>query len=124
MRTHTSNNNNVVTMETNDPQLINGEIVKTLGSALRNSKLDSTERATDVGFRLQTVSDEFLFLGHFIYEVLKNCEMANKILQSSKENIVSAMSSISSVRETMQEKRNQYTDKKIVEIIESKKEGK
>ena len=100
------------------------EIVKTLGLASRNRKLDSTERAKAIGFRAQTVTDEFLFLGHFIHEVLKTCDIANKILQSSKENLASAIASISSIRETFSEKRNEYNDEIILKIIEAKKEGK
>ena len=100
------------------------EIVKSLTSASQNRKLDSTERATAVGFRIQTVSDEFLFLGEFVRDVLLECEIANKTLQSSKENFVSAMSSISCIRESLKKKRTDYSDEKIVKVIEEKKQGK
>ena len=98
------------------------EVQQTLSSASRNPKLDSTEKATALGLRLQTLSDDFLFLGHFVQDVLQKCDIANKCLQSSKENLATAMLTISSVRESLEQKRTEYTDKRIVEIIEKKRE--
>ena len=97
------------------------EIVKTLTSASQNRKLDCTQRATAIGFRAQIVDEKFIFLCHFVQGILKNCDMANKTLQSSKENLVSAMESIASVRKTLREKRNEYTNEKIVSVIEEKR---
>ena len=98
------------------------EVQQTLSSASRNPKLDSTEKATALGLRLQTLSDDFLFLGHFVQDVLQKCDIANKCLQSSKENLATAMLTISSLRESLEQKRTEYTDKRIVEIIEKKRE--
>ena len=47
--------------------------------------------------------------------------MANKILQSSKENVVSAIASITMVRDSLKEKREEYTDEKINDMIKKKK---
>jgi hypothetical protein len=98
------------------------DVLQTLSLASRNSKLDSTEKATALGLRLQTLSDNFLFLGHFVQDVLLKCDIANKSLQSSKENLATAMLSISSIRENLKEKREEYTDKRIVQVIEQKRE--
>lgn len=98
------------------------DVLETLSLASRNSKLDSTEKATALGLRLQTLSDDFLFIGHFVQDVLQKCDIANKSLQSSKENLATAMLSISSVREDLKKKREEYTDKRIVEVIEEKRE--
>ena len=97
------------------------EIVQTLLLAAKNKKLDSKDRATAIGFHAQVVTDEFVFLCHFIRKILKACDIANKILQSSKENLASAMQSISSVRETLSETRDKYNDVKIRNIIETRK---
>ena len=79
------------------------DIQLTLSLASRSSKLDSTEKATALGRRLQSLSDDFLFLGHFIQDVLLKCDIANKSLQSSKENLASTMLSILSIREDLKQ---------------------
>ena len=101
-----------------------GDIVKTLNLASKNKELDSTIRATAVGFWTETVADEFFFLTNFILDVLKLCDIANKTLQSSKENLNSAMLSIAVIHETIKETQEKYSDAKSQEIIEKGKGGK
>lgn len=97
------------------------EIKKTLIHAEKNKKLDRTERAMASGFQEQISSDEFIFLNHFVLDILKQCDIANKILQSSKENLNSAMYAIHTVRELLKEKRVSYDDVTIQQIINEKK---
>ena len=55
-------------------------------SAKTNKKLESIERAMAVGLLEHVVSDEFIFLNHVILDILR-LDTANKMLQSSHENL-------------------------------------
>lgn len=54
------------------------DVLETLSLASRNSKLDSTEKATAVGLRLQTLSDNFLFIDHFVQDVAEPTSLFNR----------------------------------------------
>ena len=81
------------------------EIVRTLESARTNKRLKVEECARATGLFVQAISREFIFFNYFVTDVLSNCDIACKILQSSRENLNSAMQSITAVREDLQAKR-------------------
>ena len=93
------------------------EIIKTLPLAAKNKKLDSSECDKAYGFQIQAHKDEFIFLNHLIVKILKSCDIANKLLQSSTENLNSAIMSIDCVREELKEKRNEYSNEEIAHIV-------
>ena len=82
-------------------------------------KLETSERATATGFHVQTNRH----LTHFILDVLKHCDITNKILHSSKKKLNLAISLIACVRDEMKEKKNEYDDDKISLIIQEKNMG-
>ena len=87
-----------------------GDIVQTLMSATTLKKLDATQRATAAGLWSQAIADEFIFLGDFVQDVLKDCDLA-----------MSAIASITMVRDSLKEKREEYTDEKINDMSKKKK---
>ena len=58
------------------------DIDEVLELATRNKKLDAMYRATAIEFQEQTTTNEFTFLTHFILDILKLCDMANKNFSS------------------------------------------
>ena len=91
--------------------------MKTLESAQTNNRLKAEDSAKAIGLYVQATGRDFIFFSHFIMEVLISCNIACKILQSSKENINSTMTLISCVREELQAKREIYTQDKVEAII-------
>ena len=63
------------------------EIVKTLESAVTNKRLKAEDSVKAISLYVQATGRDFIFFSHFITEVLISCDIACKILQSSKENI-------------------------------------
>ena len=96
-------------------------IIKTLPLAGKNNKLSAGDRALACGLLVQSESDEFVYLDHLVLTILKNCDVANKILQSSKENLTSALNLAACVRKEIQSMRETYDDIKIAEIISEAK---
>ena len=98
------------------------EIVRTLESARMNKRLKVDDRAKATGLFVQAISRDFIFFNYFITDVLSNCDIACKILQSSRENLNSAMQSIAAVREELQAKRDVYNADKVESIIKTTRE--
>ena len=99
------------------------EVVRTLDSARTNKKLKVADRAKASGLFAQAISREFIFFNYFVCDVLVDCDIACKILQSSRENLNSAMQSIASVREDLQDKRDDYTKEKVELIIQDARDS-
>ena len=99
------------------------EIIKTLSHVekVRNKKITLGDRALACGLSIQAKSDRVIFLNHLVLKILKYCDIANKILQSSKESLTSALTAVESVREEIRSVRESYDSEKIAEIIENER---
>ena len=61
------------------------------------------------------------FFNHLIQLILKYCDIANKILQSSNENLSSTISPIQCVREEIQSTMEMYSEREISLIVDNVK---
>ena len=102
------------------------DIIQALQLASKNKKLKSEERSMAVGVLHQMKGDEenedFLLVNCMLMEVLKPIDIVVKTLQSSKENLSSAVGVISAVREELVSTRGGLDTEYVSQMIDKFKE--
>lgn len=96
-----------------------GEITQALAVASKSKKLDSDDQAQAIGLLTQMSEDSFPFINCMLIKLLKPINIMVKQLQSSSENIVSALSVVNSVREELKEIRNGLNAEQCDEMLET-----
>lgn len=77
------------------------DIVKCLNIAAKSTKLKSEDRAMAFGLLHQVKNEQFVFVNAMLMEILTPINFMVKQLQSSSENITSAISVVKSTREDL-----------------------
>ena len=93
------------------------EIRKTSKSSTTNKTLEQEQRASADGLLTQISKRVFVSLNCYIGKILKIMDILNKILQSSKESLLSALNAVQSTREEFQSLRNELSQSKIEEAV-------
>ena len=83
------------------------EIRKTLISSTTNKKLEQEQRALADGLLTQLSKRVFVSLTCYVGKILKIMDILNKIPQSSKESLLSALNAVQSTREELQSLRSE-----------------
>ena len=102
-----------------------GQILKALHLACKNKKLKSEERALAIGLvnQMGGEGDEvFLFINCLLMEILTPINIVVKTLQSSQENLHSAIQVVNAVREDLKSTRSLLNDVFIEKMISDFKE--
>ncbi len=95
------------------------DITHALALAARSRQLNSEDKALALGLLSQTSNDQFLFLNCMLLKVLKPINIIVKQLQSSTENIVSALTVINSVREDLVMMRDELDEEVCTGMMEN-----
>ena len=102
-----------------------GQILKALHLACKNKKLKSEERALAIGLvnQMGGEGDEvFIFINCLLMEILTPINIVVKTLQSSQENLHSAIQVVNAVREDLKSTRSLLNDVFIEKMISDFKE--
>ena len=103
-----------------------GQIIKALHLACKNKKLKSEERALAIGLVNQMAGgegdDSFVFLNCLLMEILTPINIVVKTLQSSHENLHSAIQVVNAVREDLRSTRFSLNEELITKMIAEFKE--
>lgn len=101
------------------------EITQALAGVAPSKKLDSEERAISTGLLNQMCGNDdlFIFLTCMLNEILGPVNKIVKQLQSSTENIVSALSVVDSVRCALREDRENLSDEGCDKMVSGMKDG-
>ena len=94
------------------------EIKEALEISTTNRKLDSGQRALAHGLLSQIKEFQFICLTCYVVKVLGLLDILNKILQSSKESIVSAMTVVKSTRKDLKSLRNEISGTQIEVVVD------
>ena len=90
-------------------------------SKSRSTKLKSEDRALAIGLLHQLEGDEysgmFVFVNCMLMEILKPLNIIVKQLQSSDENIISALSVVNAVRDDLKEKSDELNEDQCEQMV-------